>query len=136
MKLVDEYGKDTPLIVSQFKKNALPTESGARLVLGTGHKAKGLDFDHVKLGDDFTAIDDAISEMTTNPMAGLTPKTAQEINLIYVGLTRARHRVELNKPIQQFMNGFDAHKSTLQEMRGAHKQAMCAEPSDESAPAP
>jgi hypothetical protein len=106
VKLVEKYGDDVPVLVSEFRRNELPTATGAKLVLSTAHNAKGLDFDRVKIGEDFACLDKAYEELLTSPNTRLMPATAQEINLLYVGITRARHKLELNKETATFMDAY------------------------------
>jgi len=51
---IETYGSETPDLVDSFKRHALKSEKGARLILSTAHKSKGLDFDHVSIGSDLS----------------------------------------------------------------------------------
>lgn len=117
-RLVDEHRHNMPRLVQSIKENAKPTAEGARLVLTTAHKSKGLEADHVVLGDDFNCLEDAMSEQMSSPGMPLSPETAQEINLLYVVMTRARHRLDLNEATRRTMSILPAHVSALQEARG------------------
>jgi len=117
IKLNEEYGKDVPYLVQCFKRNAVPTETGARTVLGTAHKAKGLDFDHVTVGEDFECLESAQSELMNAPDMNLTPQTVQEINLLYVTLSRARHQLDLNTESRAFFSTYEQRLSALVEAR-------------------
>lgn len=114
-KFIETYGKDTPDLVRAFKTHALPSEKGARLILSTAHKAKGLDFDHVVIGDDFECLTKAQAALLAQPEAGLPEEWRQEINLLYVAATRARHRLTLNKETREFIERIDQYRSSLQE---------------------
>jgi superfamily I DNA/RNA helicase len=61
----------------------------------TAHRSKGLEFEQVLLDDDFHDLVDRRG----NPNRGALDFQAfeQEINLLYVGMTRARHALELNR---------------------------------------
>lgn len=115
IKLVDRYRKDIPAMVQAFHSNALPTEAGAKLVLSTMHKAKGLDFDHVTLGEDFHGLDKAMSSLLALPLEALEKKHVQEINGLYVGISRARHQLDLNKESRDFFANYERHVSAYQE---------------------
>lgn len=126
IKLNTEYGKDVPLLVDSFHKNALPTEAGAQLVLTTAHKSKGLEFDRVKIGDDFDCLDSAYESMLTAPGAPLNSESAQEINLLYVACTRARHRLELNATSAQFIKHIERNRSDLLEAKSNAQRAAAS----------
>lgn len=55
----------------------------ADIILSTIHKSKGLEFDHVLLGEDFPTISKGLKEST--------------VNCVYVALTRAKKTLTLNK---------------------------------------
>lgn len=59
VKLVDEYGDSIPEIVCGLKKAACRSSDEAQVVLTTAHRAKGLEFDQVKVGEDFSVCDQA-----------------------------------------------------------------------------
>jgi superfamily I DNA/RNA helicase len=57
---------------------------GSGVWITTAHRAKGQEFDEVHLWDDFA-----------DP-AGSPPPEDEEVNLLYMAVTRARHRLMLN----------------------------------------
>lgn len=81
-KLVEERGVDD--MESALKNLVHPKR--ADVIFATAHKSKGLEFDRVKIADDFTVDTDGVD--------GAPPPTAEEIaearRLAYVALTRAR----------------------------------------------
>ena len=58
------------------------TEESADVILSTVHKAKGLEWDSVKLENDF-------------PLPGSDRFTEEEVNLLYVAITRARKSLNI-----------------------------------------
>jgi len=113
-KFINTYGKDTPGLVRAFREHALPAQDGARLVLSTAHKAKGLDFDQVTIGDDFECINKAQKFMRDN--AGVLEEVQrQEINLLYVAITRARHELILNTETKGFLAKLSQFREQLQQ---------------------
>ena len=75
------------------------------MTLATAHKAKGLEWDFVSLYDDFTA--DPLSP-------DLDPgKRDDELNLLYVAVTRAMKILAINSLVLQIMQRYkDAHPSS------------------------
>jgi F-box protein 18 (helicase) len=127
IKLNDQYGKDIPYLVKCFRANELKTEAGAELVLSTVHRAKGLDFDNVVIADDFDCTGKAFDELKLQPDTGLSPVMAQEINLLYVGITRAKHGLQLNKATSDFFAQLPNHQAELMEIRAKHASTTVAE---------
>lgn len=121
IKLNEQYGRDIPQLVRSFEDNALPTEAGARLVLATAHKGKGMEWDHVTLGDDFDVLDKAFDSLCLSPLEALNKEQAQEINLFYVAITRARHRLDMNKQSRDFLAQIDNRANELHELRAKAK---------------
>lgn len=118
IRLVDQYGKDIPYMVRSFYANAKPTEADASLILSTIHKAKGLDFDVVQIAEDFNCTEKALAELILSPNQPLSPVMAQEINLLYVGITRAKHDLHLNTDTCDFLKNIDIHRGEVQEALG------------------
>ena len=129
IKLVERYSKDIPTMVRSFHANALETESGAKLVLSTMHKAKGLDYDHVTLGEDFVCLEKATSSLLALPLEPLAKEHVQEINGLYVGYTRARHQLDLNDESKDFFANYERHFSALTEARAKALQSADREDS-------
>lgn len=69
----------------------------AKLVFSTIHGAKGLEFEHVILGDDFPAL------VEIDKLPRWKRKSALEaVNLVYVALTRATRTIYLNDHLYAF----------------------------------
>jgi superfamily I DNA/RNA helicase len=88
-KLVEQYKDDIPRIVDHLR-SALVKEDQADVVVSTAHRAKGREWDGVKLATDFSGV----------TMAQLIPDRncvllyPEEVNLVYVAFTRARVALE------------------------------------------
>jgi UvrD-like helicase C-terminal domain len=84
VKLVDEYGPDQ--IIHAVER--LSDEANAKVTVSTAHKAKGREWDSVRIGGGFTdpSVDDEGSQR------GIPPAEAR---LIYVAVTRARRLLDL-----------------------------------------
>ncbi|MFI1707662.1 UvrD-helicase domain-containing protein [Streptomyces griseoruber] len=88
--LVDTHGTDAILAaVAQ-----LAPERQAEVTVSTAHKAKGREWAHVKIADDFTPPKDSDQhDHTGRPVPG--PIDDSEARLAYVAVTRARHRLDI-----------------------------------------
>ena len=69
----------------------------ADIVFSTAHKAKGLEFDTVRLADDFNI--ETLSNSQPTPVCYST----DERNLMYVAVTRAKKRLILNDALLMMM---------------------------------
>ncbi|CAM9315558.1 unnamed protein product [Chrysoparadoxa australica] len=85
----------------QIKRQAVKVED-ASIILSNVHKAKGLEFDTVVLANDFTDLSfddfDWVKETPTTMRQAL-----EEVNLLYVALTRAKRVLYLNSNIQAYL---------------------------------
>lgn len=77
--LVDEFGTDAIL----HALGRMPSEAAADLVVSTAHKAKGREWNTVRLAGDFP-------DGTTDTPA------AEELRLLYVACTRAKHVLDVS----------------------------------------
>lgn len=99
VKLVERYDAQCPQIIAQLRDRAAHSERGKCVVLTTAHKSKGLEFDHVKLGDDF--ID--LHENRVALSGPLGESLVQELNILYVAISRARYSLEIPSKLKRFL---------------------------------
>jgi ATP-dependent exoDNAse (exonuclease V) beta subunit len=71
------------------------------VVLGTVHKAKGLEFDRVLIADDFKF--DVISQQA----ATSSSRCKDEANILYVAITRTRQHLFLSNMARAFLNDLE-----------------------------
>lgn len=89
-RLVEKHGDAIPHIVETLKREQLSDAKDAPYVLTTAHKSKGLEWPLVCLIDDFFSFKDS-----SDSTKWLHPSRidAQEANLMYVALTRAKKAI-------------------------------------------
>lgn len=99
IEIVLGYGSGLEGLIADIHKSAQGDPSKSEIILGTAHKSKGLTFDHVVLADDFPDLIDGDG-------IPLEPEDLdrQEINLLYVAVTRAKNSLELNSTTREFLN--------------------------------
>ncbi|HFN3287752.1 TPA: 3'-5' exonuclease [Campylobacter jejuni] len=61
------------------------------MILSTGHKSKGLEWNNVEIIDDFLNIKQELEEREQITIA------KEELNLLYVAVTRAKNSLNINK---------------------------------------
>ncbi len=81
-RVVEEYGKRTPKLVEKITDAAVDMHK-AKILLTTGHKAKGLEWENVHITSDFP---DLVEDGEIIEPSSLEP---DEFNLIYVAVTRS-----------------------------------------------
>jgi superfamily I DNA/RNA helicase len=90
VKTVEQYQRHIPRIYEAVKAAQVSLPEKADVVLTTAHRAKGLEFNQVYMQDDFIELP---------PQGEYDP---EEINLLYVALTRAIHTVRLPESLVQW----------------------------------
>jgi superfamily I DNA/RNA helicase len=94
VNLVQEHGEDRMLTgLAKCEQR----EGESEVVCATAHRAKGREWNYVRLDEDFEAGFLRASRMRT----GQTAAYAAEARLVYVALTRARRGVQLPQDIQK-----------------------------------
>jgi F-box protein, helicase, 18 len=93
VEIVKEYGNEIPDIIKSIKDKHVPNDEKekADIVFSTVHRCKGMEYDEVELVNDFAnenRIEKAADENKNEPLKNA--KTIEEINLLYVAITRAK----------------------------------------------
>ncbi len=96
LQLIELYGAELPNQLSRLRKHAEQCSDAreAALIFSTVHRAKGMEYDAVKLLPDFITakkIDKQLEETRTLDRERLI----EEINLLYVAISRSRGWLEL-----------------------------------------
>jgi superfamily I DNA/RNA helicase len=93
-KTVRKYGSKTHKMIERATSNVVDDPRKASLIIGTGHKTKGMEFDSVVLEDDFIDLG--------NPSRKYKDKD-EETNLLYVGCTRAKVKLHPSKSLARWL---------------------------------
>ena len=96
--LYDEYGAEL-ITYFQLCKTYVDSEESPEYILSTIHKCKGLEFDHVKLAEDFPVM--VLNDMIFKRKTQLWK---ERYNTIYVALTRAKKTLTLNTTLTHWIN--------------------------------
>ena len=112
IKIVERYGNHIPTLISKIKDANVSSENAiqisndiehifnASVFLSTAHKSKGLEFNQVILSDDFTPLVEGDNYVDVRDIS------EQDINLLYVALTRAKHTLQINQQLKDFIVTF------------------------------
>lgn len=97
-KIIDKYGESLFKKLELIKKHLTGIKT-ADIILSTAHKSKGLEFVSVIIEEDFVNLFDKNGMLL--PPDRVDP---EEINLLYVAVTRTTHDLELSKDLENFIN--------------------------------
>lgn len=103
---VKKHRSNVPRLVNEIL-NSEVIESEADVICSTGHKCKGMEWDRVKLANDFISLvheGEIVTAETVEP---------DEINLLYVAVTRAKYKVDLSESLQTFLNKLKSSKNKV-----------------------
>jgi F-box protein, helicase, 18 len=124
IEIVTEYGKDLPWHMKLLKEYHVPDEKreSAEMIFPTVHKCKGMEYDAVALENDF--INEKAVKRFENKKD--TPqfeidKIIEEINLLYVAITRTRNKISLPADLFGNQSQSDDTKSKSLKKNGLKK---------------
>lgn len=98
VEIVKEYGNEIPDIIKMIKKMHVENSERekAEIIFSTVHRCKGLEYDDVYLVDDFVTEDKLKQILEDNKEKEINiDKLNEEINVLYVALTRTRNKIHL-----------------------------------------
>ena len=112
-KLINNFKSKLPKALNDLKKYASYNEEESNLIFSTMHKAKGLEWNFVRLTEDSGQIIDAYANFKKGELHYLN--LVEEFNLLYVAITRAKlnllimdHLVEfLQNPEKYYLERYD-----------------------------
>jgi F-box protein 18 (helicase) len=108
IKIVEDYGNSLIELIKDIKRRQVSDgeRHRAQVYFSTVHRCKGLEYDEVQLASDFVTrekvADWAALRREQEFSSGELSRFNEEINLLYVALTRAKHRLylpELSRPL-------------------------------------
>ena len=98
---IGKYKNSFPDIIEQIKNANYVEEKQAEVVLSTIHKAKGMEWDNVVIDSDFHILDMEIKQILA--------QEEEELNLLYVAITRAKEKLHMTRPVLAFINRLSAY---------------------------
>lgn len=123
VKWVTAYRESMPDMCQRLRDAKGARKSTSDVLVVTAHKSKGLEFDRVVLSDDFAALDAALEKVLNAPFAEQLDLIAdlpeQELHLLYVAATRAKHQLQLNQTFD-LMKKLD---DVISRIRAAHGES-------------
>jgi superfamily I DNA/RNA helicase len=89
------------------------------VVLSTVHGSKGLEFDAVYIHDDF-----GFEKLMEVKDFLANPRTTDELNMIYVAVTRAKKYLYLSESAREFLVSIGAHASCNQTTSSSRRREV------------
>lgn len=102
IRIVEEYGDEIPNLVERIRNEAVAVPTGNEILMTTAHKSKGLEWMDVRLTDDFTDM-----KAEKDNEGRLIPPDREEVNLLYVAMTRALRGIAVHSSIMEWMEAAD-----------------------------
>lgn len=96
LEMVKEYGKKITGYIKKLKEDHLEhnDKDKADMIFSTVHRCKGMEYDEVTLAGDFISEDKLTGIMARQEDTN-TDKLAEEVNLLYVAITRTRGKLNI-----------------------------------------
>ncbi|XP_033708211.1 F-box DNA helicase 1 isoform X4 [Tursiops truncatus] len=101
--VVEKYNIRIPELVERIERCHIEDLDFAEYILGTVHKAKGLEFDTVHVLDDFVKVPCARHNLAQLPHFRVESFSEDEWNLLYVAVTRARKRLIMTRSLENIL---------------------------------
>ncbi|XP_074050997.1 F-box DNA helicase 1 isoform X3 [Macrotis lagotis] len=101
--VVEKYNVRIPELVKRIEQCHVNDVAFAEYVLGTVHKAKGLEFDTVQILDDFVKVPCGRHNLPQIPHFRIESFPDEEWNLLYVAVTRAKKCLIMTKSVENIL---------------------------------
>ncbi len=97
LEIVKEYGNEIPGIIKAIKDKHIEGDDKekAQMVFSTVHRSKGMEYDAIQIVNDFINEDKLEKLITDKEELIDVAKINEEINLLYVAITRTRNSIHI-----------------------------------------
>jgi len=122
-QLVKKHGHEVPKLLDLLRRQSVGPDA-ARLTFSTAHRAKGLEWDCVRLLDDF------VNPADTELLDSLEPRVRdEEINILYVAMTRARLKLKYPAKLLDWLQAHgDSRRDTSHWFLSAGSATVAGKP--------
>lgn len=97
-EIVKKYGNEIPGIIKTIKEKHIDNDNkeNAEMIFSTVHRCKGMEYDAIQIVNDFITEEKLEKSVTEIKKDNLNyAKLNEEINLLYVAITRARYTIHI-----------------------------------------
>lgn len=99
VQVIKEFGNKLPSLINELKNNHASTKEDADMIFSTVHRCKGMEYDEVTLLNDFINEEKLKRQLAQLGGDKITEhdktRLAEEINILYVAVTRAKSRLKI-----------------------------------------
>jgi len=98
VEIVKQYGNEIPKIIKSIKEKHIENDDKgkAEIIFSTVHRCKGMEYDSIQIIDDFITEEKLEKSKVGGQEGGLNKaKLAEEINLLYVAITRSKNSIQI-----------------------------------------
>ncbi len=102
VEILKEYGNEIPKIIKEIKEKHIKdnNKENADMIFSTVHRSKGMEYDAIQLVRDFITEEEIKKQMETTRKENLNlSQLNEEINLLYVAITRTRCSIHIPETI-------------------------------------
>jgi len=102
VEIVKEYGNKIPEIIKAIKDKHIGNDDkeNAEMIFSTVHRCKGMEYDTIQLVNDFITKEKLEKHKAEIKQDGFnSSKLNEEINLLYVAITRAKNSIHIPETI-------------------------------------
>ncbi|HTM64915.1 MAG TPA: UvrD-helicase domain-containing protein [Flavipsychrobacter sp.] len=112
VEIVKAYGNEIPKIIKKIKEKHIGDndKDKAEIIFSTVHRCKGMEYDTVQLVNDFIT-EEKLEELKKEKKEIQADKLNEEINLLYVAVTRAKKSLYIPEALmpKNFKRAADIH---------------------------
>ena len=97
VEIVKKYKGRVAYLIKEIKDKHVDKKEDADMIFSTVHRCKGMEYDHVELSDDFIT-EKKLTDQNKKIKEGrrdLPAKINEELNLLYVAITRTKNILEI-----------------------------------------
>jgi len=126
VEVVKEFGTRLPGLIQELKTNHTAAKEDADMIFSTVHRCKGMEYDEVTLLKDFINEDKLkkyISQMGGDKITEADKnRLAEEINILYVAITRAKSTLIIPPEINP-LQSVQVAQSPILQARSSYKKS-------------
>ena len=128
VEIVKEYGNKIPGIIKTLKEKHVDNNNKekAEMIFSTVHRCKGMEYDAIQLVNDFITEEKIEKQAGDNSEHNIS-KLNEEINLLYVAVTRTKNRIHIPEDLMpsDFASRAQIHIiKDLSEEEKQHKKSI------------
>ena len=106
VEIVKEYGNQIPSIIKAIKEKHIDNDDkeNAEMIFSTVHRCKGMEYDAIQIANDFISeekLEKLVTDINKDDLS--VRKLNEEINLLYVAITRAKRSIYIPETLMPFV---------------------------------